>query len=82
MQAEKITNRQPRMQGSTRRAVYEFIMGYTQDHGFAPTVREVASGLGFCSPATVHRHMGSLAKEGLLTREGNKARAISILPYK
>lgn len=68
-----------RIQGSTRRAVYDYIYLYTKENGYAPTVREVASGLGICSPATVHRHMASLAKEGLIVRQENKARAVCLV---
>lgn len=67
------------VQGSTRRAVYEYISSYSREHGYAPTVREIASGLGLCSPASVHRHMNYLAQEGLLIREKSKARAVSVV---
>ena len=67
------------VQGSTRRAVYDYINLYAKEHGYAPTVREVASGLGLCSPASVHRHMTTLAKEGLLVREKCKARAVCVI---
>ncbi len=67
------------IQGSTRRAVYDYINLYSKEHGYAPTVREVASGLGLCSPASVHRHMTTLAKEGLLVREKCKARAVCVI---
>ncbi|MDR2515703.1 MAG: helix-turn-helix domain-containing protein [Christensenellaceae bacterium] len=68
-----------RVQGSTRRAVYDYIFRFFGEHGYAPTVREVAKGLGICSPATVHRHMTGLAREGLITRAGNKARAVCLV---
>ena len=67
------------IQGSTRRAVYDFISIFSKEHGYAPTVREIAAGLGLCSPASVHRHMNSLAAEGMLVREKSKARAISLI---
>ncbi len=67
------------VQGSTRRAVYDYIMSFSREHGYAPTVREIASGLGLCSPASVHRHMNCLAEEGLLIREKSKARAVSVV---
>lgn len=70
--------RTPHVQGSTRRAVYNYITLFTQQNGYAPTVREIATGLGICSTATVHRHMVTLAHEGLILRSKNKARAVTV----
>lgn len=46
--------------------IVEYIKTYTQEHGFAPSYREIAEGTGLSSPATVHQHVHALAKKGYL----------------
>ena len=43
-----------------------YINQYISDHGIAPTLREIADGLGLSSPGSVHRHVTILKQEGLL----------------
>jgi repressor LexA len=42
-------------------------------------VREIGEALGLSSPSTVHSHLSSLAKAGLIRRDPTKPRAIEIL---
>ena len=51
---------------STRDRVLMYINQYIADHGIAPTLREIADGLGLSSPGSVHRHISILRQEGLL----------------
>lgn len=51
---------------STRDRVLMYINQYIADHGIAPTLREIADGLGLSSPGSVHRHVTILKREGLL----------------
>jgi repressor LexA len=54
--------------------VLAFVVNYTKEHGYAPSVREIAEGVGVASPATVHEHLGALRASGHLRRgEGMRA---------
>ena len=51
---------------STRDRVLAYISQYTEHNGIAPTLREIAHGIGLTSPGSVHYHITSLRKAGLL----------------
>ena len=59
-------------------AVYNFITDFCAKHGYSPSVREIAAGLNLASPSTVHTHMKALADAGLISKQTNKPRAISL----
>ncbi|MDP7029799.1 MAG: transcriptional repressor LexA [Phycisphaerales bacterium] len=46
-------------------------------HGYSPTMQELADDLGV-SKVTVFEHVGALIKKGVLQREPNKARSLSL----
>ena len=47
------------MQGLTDKQiqVYDYIVSFQRDHGYPPSVREIARHLGLKSPSTVHFHL-------------------------
>ena len=47
-------------------------------HGYSPTIQEIADDLGV-SKVTVFEHVGALVKKGVLQREPNKARSLSLV---
>lgn len=51
----------------SQRKVYEFIQSYVNDHHHAPTMAEIAKGIGIKSRGVVHRYVAALADEGLIT---------------
>lgn len=54
--------------------VLDFVRGFYADHGFPPTMREVAAGVGLRSISTVSGHMQVLAGRGYLVRFDSGAR--------
>ena len=56
--------------------VYEFIKGFMEKHGYAPTMAEIAKGIGISSRGVVHRYVSAIADEGLLGTVPNKRRNI------
>ena len=58
--------------------VYDFIVSFQRRHGHPPSVREIAGHLGVKSPSTVQFHLKGLEAAGLISREGGKARAITV----
>lgn len=57
-------------------AVLECIHNYMAQKGYGPTVREICEMLDLSSPSTVHVHLNSLEKKGMLKRDPMKSRSI------
>ena len=47
-------------------------------NGYAPTIREIAAGVGLGSPATVEEHLQTLEHKGVIKRIRGRKRAIEI----
>ena len=63
---------------ATRRIILEEIVGYTDAHGYPPTVRELCAAVGLGSTSSVQHHLLALEKSGHLRRDGSKARALTV----
>lgn len=59
--------------------VLVFIKKYIVENGFPPSVREICSGLGLSSPATVHTHLQQLEIKGAIKKTASKFRTIEIM---
>ena len=62
-----------------QRQVYDFIVKKIRARGYGPTVREIGAAFGINSPNGVMCHLQALVKKGLIQREANRSRAISIV---
>ena len=58
--------------------IYNFILSFTNEHGYPPSVREIGEAVGLKSPSTVHFHMKGLEKAGVIVKAEGKTRAISL----
>ena len=58
--------------------IYDYILDFSQDHGYPPSVREIAGAVGLRSPSTVHFHLRSLREAGLISQAEGKTRAITV----
>ena len=58
--------------------IYDYIIAFTDEHGYPPSVREIGEYVGLKSPSTVHFHLKGLQAAGLITQAAGKTRAISI----
>jgi repressor LexA len=56
----------------------EFVGDFRSRSGYSPTIREVAAGLGLSSVATVAGHLDSLESRGLIRRQRDRARSVTI----
>ena len=61
-----------------QRQIYDYIVSFTDEHGYPPSVREIGEYVGLKSPSTVHFHLKGLQSAGLITQAAGKTRAISI----
>lgn len=58
--------------------IYDFILSFTNEHGYPPSVREIGTAVGLKSPSTVHFHMKGLEEAGAIIKAEGKTRAISL----
>lgn len=69
------------IRGTTKR-VYDFIVDFSANHGYMPSVREIADATKIKSTSTVFYHLSKLETVGVLKKSGMKNRAIEILDKK
>lgn len=60
--------------------IYDYILSFTDEHGYPPSVREIAAAVELKSPSTVHFHMKGLRAAGLISQAEGKTRAITVNP--
>ena len=59
--------------------ILDFIRQHIQTNRSAPTLRQIADAIGVSSLATVHEHLTTLERKGLIKRKTGKTRAIEIV---
>ena len=52
-----------------QKQVFDFLVDFINRNGYSPSFEEIGGGLGLSSLATVHKHMQTLEKKGLLRIE-------------
>ena len=63
-----------------QKEVLDFIESFIHDHGYTPSYREIAKGLGLSSPSTIHQHIQALCEKGVInTGEDGCARSIELV---
>lgn len=65
-----------------QKQILDFIGQYIQKFGTSPTLQEIADSLGVSSLATVHEHLQTLAKKGVIRRFEGAVRGIELLNHK
>ena len=65
-----------------QREILDYLNSYISKHEHAPTLVEIAKKLGVNSLATVHEHLQTLEKKGLIKRSAGISRGIEILDQK
>lgn len=61
--------------------IYEFLIDYFRENNYAPSVREICSGVGIKSTSTVHKHLKELQDQGRINYTEGKRRAIQIVDH-
>ncbi|RLB70964.1 MAG: LexA family transcriptional regulator [Deltaproteobacteria bacterium] len=59
--------------------VYQFIIDYLDQHGYPPTLQEIAAHLEIRGNLGVLRHLGALEKKGYIQRTAGSSRGIVVL---
>lgn len=66
-----------------REKIYQYIVDYITEHGYPPTVKEIADGV-YRNNSTVHSHLIMMLDEGVLETDAGTgaARAIRVPGYR
>jgi len=61
-----------------QREVFDFIQKFIAEHGYSPSLQEIARAVGVSSVATIHKHVTHLVNKGLVRRGWNQNRSIEL----
>jgi len=59
--------------------ILDFVNSEVEEKGYPPSVREICSAVGFKSTSTVHGYLERLEKNGLITKDPTKPRALRVI---
>ena len=65
------------VKGTTKK-VYDYIVKFTDEYGYPPSVREICSAMNLKSTSTAFYHINKLGDAGLIKKAATKNRAIGI----
>jgi len=65
-----------------QKQILDFIKQYINKYGFAPTLSNIAEAIGVSSLATVHEHLGSMVKKGVIKKYEGAVRGIEVVDQK
>ncbi len=64
---------------SRQEEILKYMVSFTQELGYPPTVREICKATGLRSPRSVSQHLQALERKGYIERGRDKSRAIRFL---
>ena len=59
--------------------IYDDICDFNKEHGFPPTVREIAEMAGLASSSSTHHYLKQLEEKGYIRRREGSPRAIEVV---
>ncbi len=65
-----------------QKQILDFISQYIQKNGFSPTLQQIADELGVSSLATIHEHLNTMAKKGVIKKFEGAVRGIELTDKK
>ena len=61
-----------------QRAILRYVFDHREEHGWAPTVREIGEHFGIRSTTGVVDHLSALERKGMLVRDVGKPRCLAL----
>jgi repressor LexA len=65
-----------------QKQILDFIGQYIQKNGYSPTLQQIADAIGVSSLATVHEHLNSMVKKGVIRKFEGAVRGIEVVNKK
>jgi repressor LexA len=59
--------------------IYNYILAFSAQHGYPPSVREIGAAMGMKSPSTVQFHLDCLRKAGVIQKAAGKTRSPTVV---
>jgi repressor LexA len=59
--------------------IYNYILAFSAQHGYPPSVREIGAAMGMKSPSTVQFHLDCLRKAGVIQKAAGKTRSLTVV---
>lgn len=59
-----------------QKEILDFLRGFVEENGYAPSYEEICGAFGFTSLATVHEHVSNLARKGYIRKAYRESRSI------
>ncbi len=66
--SKKSDNHKSHSLAPVQRQTLEYLRSYIADHGYGPTLKDIAAFIGVKSPSTAHFHLGRLEDKGFISR--------------
>ncbi len=67
-----------RCPAENQQKILDYIRSEIENQGYPPSVREICAAVGLKSTSTVHAHLNTLEKRGLIRRDSSKTRAMEL----
>lgn len=61
-----------------QKKIFDFVTSFSEEHGYAPSLEEIASKFKLNAISTVHHHIKALKNKGYLKKEENQPRGVSL----
>lgn len=78
-QAEPLSTRPEKPLTDRQQAVVSFIRQYTLRHGYPPTQRQIAKGVGLSSVSSIQYQLARLEDRGVLDRDVRAVRGLRLI---
>lgn len=64
--------------------IYDYLVMYIEKHGYVPSLREIAEGVGFTSAASVQKYLDIMKEKNIIASDAGKkcSRAFRLTGYK
>lgn len=63
-----------------QRQIFDYVSQFVEEHGYSPSLEEIAAAFGLSSVATVHKHVKHLVDKGYLRKAWNRSRSVEPVP--
>ena len=64
---------------TTHDKILTYITAHRDEHGYAPTVREIAEAVGLRSTSTVQAHIDRMERDGVIFRTRGISRTVRVV---
>ncbi len=62
-----------------QKEILDYVRGYLDEQGYAPTLQEIGVQFGLSSPATVYKHVEQLVQKGYLRKAAHQGRGLQLV---